>query len=168
MFRFLSAVAAVALSFQPLHAGQLSQVILPPIAHAQATLVVVGANGQEQAYSPADLEGFPTFRLTTATPWRDEPAEFDGVLLREVLAANGLDQVDAIVVTAENDYRTVIEREVFETMDILVATRVDGRAHSRRLRGPIQFVIDKEAFEASDKTSESNLVWMAARIEPHR
>ena len=87
--------------------------------------------------------------------------------MSELLEASGLSSVDAIAVTAENDYRTVIEREIWESVDILVATRVDGRPHSRRVRGPIQFVIDMDAFNASAVTSESNLVWMAARIEPN-
>ena len=164
--RLLSAAAALLVSIQPLLSGPITAVELAPIAHAEASLVVVGTDGGEVTYSPEDLETFSTYSLTTATPWRDDPADFEGVLLADVLAANGLDSVDAIAVTAENDYRTVIEREIWETVDILLATRVDGRAHSRRARGPIQFVIDMDAFNASDLTSESNLVWMAARIEP--
>ncbi len=163
--RFL-AVAAVALSALPAFAGPMTEVNLAPIQHAEATLVVVSGDGSEVEYSPAELEGMTTYSLTTMTPWRDEPAEFEGVLLADVLAANGLDMVDSIRVTAENDYATVIEREIWETVDIMVATRVDGRAHSRRVRGPIQFVIDMDAYTGSDLTSESNWVWMAARIEP--
>ena len=92
-------------------------------------------------------------------------ATFEGVLLADVLAAHGLDAAAAIAVTAENDYRTVMERDLLESVDVMLATRVDGAAHTRRARGPIQFVIDMESFANSDLTSESNYVWMAARIE---
>ena len=146
-------------------AGPLSEVELAPISHADAALVVVGADGNEIAYSPAELEEFTTYSLTTTTPWREEPATFEGVLLSDLLAANGLESVGSILVTAENDYSTVMERELLESVDILVATRVDGRPHTRRARGPIQFVIQHEVFATSDLTSESNFVWMAARIE---
>lgn len=165
--KVLAGAVALLLSAQPILSGPLTEVDLAPISHVEATLVVVGANGSERAYTPADLEALPTYSLTTSTPWRDEPAEFEGVLLADLLAVNGLNTVESIAVTAENDYKTVIERPLWETVDILVATRVDGRAHSRRARGPIQFVIDMSTFNASDLTSESNLVWMAARIEPN-
>ena len=163
--RLLAAATALALSATSLFAGPLIEVDLEPMNHAEASLMVVGADGAEVMYSPAELEAFTTYSMTTTTPWRDEPANFEGVLLADVLAASGLDGVDAIAVTAENDYSTVITRELWESVDILVATRVDGRPHSRRARGPIQFVIDSETFNSSDLTSESNLVWMAARIE---
>lgn len=163
----LSAALFVLLSTQPLLSGALTEVELAPISHAEASLVIVGSDGDESTYTPADLESLTTYSLTTTTPWRDDPAVFEGILLTDLLAANGLTSEPSIVVIAENDYRTVIEREIWESVDILVATRVDGRPHSRRARGPIQFVIDDEAFNASDLTSESNLVWMAARIEPH-
>ena len=163
--KILSAAAALALSSHTLFAGALVEVDLDPISHIDAELVIVGMDGAETTYSPADLEAFQTYSLTTTTPWRDEPAVFEGVLLRDVLDAGGLSEIDSIAVTAENDYRTVIQRALWETVDILVATRVDGRPHSRRARGPIQFVIDHDEFNASGLTSESNLVWMAARIE---
>ena len=160
-----TAIAALALTAQAAFAGQPEPVELAPIDHVNASLVVVASDGTDTTYSPADLERFATYRMTTTTPWRDEPADFEGVLLTDILRASGLDGAASISVTAENDYRTVIEREIWESVDILVATRVDGRAHTRRARGPIQFVIDTEAFEGSNLTSQSNLVWMAARIE---
>lgn len=166
MFRLaFSLVFASLLGTFSAMAGPLLPIKLEPMDHADAALVVVDPDGRESRYAPADLEQLPTFSLVTTTPWRDEAAEFQGVLLRDLLAANGLSEALSVVVVAENDYRTVIEREIWESVDILVATRVDGKPHSRRARGPIQFVIDRDAFEASSLTSESNLVWMAARIE---
>ena len=71
----------------------------------------------------------------------------------------------AIRVVAENDYAVTIPRAVWEASPLLVATRVDGAAHSRRARGPIQFVFDMAAYEASEVITESHWVWSAARIE---
>ena len=159
------AVAAILLWAQSLAAGQMTKVMLEPISHVDAALVVVGADGSETRYSPADLEKFTTYRMVTTTPWREEPAAFEGVLLSEILAANGLSDAVAIRVTAENDYSTSMSKELLESVEILVATRVDGRPHSRRARGPIQFVIDAQTYAASPLTQESNFVWMAARIE---
>ena len=86
-------------------------------------------------------------------------------MLRDILSANGLDEVGSILVTAENDYTTKMTRDLWQSVDILVSTRVNGAPNSRRTRGPILFVIEQGVFESSNLTSESNLVWMAARIE---
>ncbi|MEO3415242.1 hypothetical protein AAFO92_11345 [Roseovarius sp. CAU 1744] len=161
----ISATTALLLSANALWADPIVAVELAPVAHKDATLVVVGADGTEIAYSPAQLEELPTYSLTTRTPWRDEPARFEGVLLTDLLAANGIANASAISIIAENDYATVMSQEVWNDVDVLVATRVDGRPHTRRARGPIQFVIDMEAYTTSEFTSEQNLVWMAARIE---
>ena len=138
---------------------------LAPISHATAELVIVDADGVERRFTPATLEELDTFRLRTTTPWREEPAEFDGVLLSDLLQAGGLAGAEEIRVTAENDYSTVIPRAVWESTPVLVATRVDGRAHTRRERGPIQFVISMQDYEASTIATEAHMVWMAARIE---
>lgn len=164
-FSLFSAAAAFFLSTQTLWADPIVPVDLDPITHANATLVVVGADGRETAYSPSALEELPTYSLTTRTPWRDVPATFEGVLLSDLLAAHGIDGATAISVKAENDYATVIPRVIWDELDVLVATRVNGQAHTRRARGPIQFIIDMDAYDASDRTIEANLVWMAARIE---
>lgn len=76
--------------------------------------------------------------------------------------------MEAILVTAENDFTSVIPREVRLQHDVMLATRVDGQPHSRRARGPIQFVIDMDACENSTVAREGHLVWMAARIEAAR
>jgi hypothetical protein len=146
-------------------ASGLEKVSLAPIVYADAELTVVSPQGEQRVYGPADLERFTTYRVVTTTPWRSEPATFEGVLLADVLAASDLSDVESILVTAENDFSTSLSRELIADVDILVATRVNGAAISRRARGPIQFVIDAQAFRSSRLTAESNLVWMAARIE---
>lgn len=164
--RFATALTLATVLATASVAGQPERVDLAPIEHSAASLEVIGTDGQSKMYTPRALEGFATYRLHTTTPWREEAAEFDGVLLADVLAASGIEDVPAIRVTAENDFSSVIRREVWRSVPILIATRVDGTPHSRRARGPIQFVIDMDAYQASDVASESDLVWMAARIEP--
>ena len=80
-----------------LHAGPIKQATLPPIEHEQAALTVVASDGVETRYSAAELEMFPTYSLTTTTPWRDEPTVFEGVLLSDILEKNGLNGSPSIV-----------------------------------------------------------------------
>ena len=145
--------------------ADLPSVRLSDIDHARANLVVAGTSG-DRSYSPAELEAMGAREMTTVTPWRSEPATFQGVLLRDVLEANGLSDADAIRVVAENDYSVVIPSNVWRDWPILLATRVNGEPHSRRKRGPIQFVFPMSDDPALGRGSfVNNWVWMAARIE---
>ena len=150
----------------PVAAQSPEPVDLVPMDLLDAELVVIRSDGTEQRYSPRTLETFATYRLRTTTPWREDPADFEGVLLSDVLKDNGLNSMSAIRVTAENDFGATLQRDLWQSVPILVATRVDGRPLSRRERGPIQFVVGADAYAASDLVTEAHLVWMAARIEP--
>lgn len=169
MRRFVTLATAGMLALAaalPAGASGLEPASLEAIEFTEAELVVIGPDG-ESRYRPAELELLPTYRLETVTPWRERPAVFEGVLLSDLLAANGLAEVEAIRVTAENDYAVEIARPIWTDRPLLIATRVDGRAHSRRARGPLQFVFPMSDDPAlGDQSFEANWVWMAARIEP--
>lgn len=165
---FRSILAALTLGILTTQAlGDMYEpVALDPIAHHDGTLVVIGADGSKVRYSPADLEQLDTYRMRTRTPWRDDPAEFDGVLLSDLLALHGLSDQSQIQIIAENDFVSSMPKSLWETVSVLIATRADGRALSRRERGPILFVIHEDEFAASPQATEAHLVWMAARIAP--
>ena len=146
-------------------AAEPKPVNLPPVVHMKASLTVLGTDGKSTVYSPADLEKLPTYQIETITPWRDEPAVFAGVLLTDLLQSHGLLSAQSIVVTAENDFSTTFDRRTISAAPILIATRVNGVPHSRRTRGPIQFVVEQEVYQSSALVTESHLVWMASHIE---
>ena len=166
--RKITTYTALALCFFAFPLAALTnfeRVALADLAHSQASLEVRDAAGVATVYAPKDLERLPTYRLATTTPWREEPAVFEGVLLRELLQAHGLADVPKIRVVAENDFVSVLERAVWEDGQVLIATRVNGRPHSRRVRGPFQFVVDADLYATSDVLSEGHLVWSVALIE---
>ncbi len=137
---------------------------LDPMQFGAAQLVVEGPDGTT-TYDPAMLEReLPTYRLVTTTPWREEPATFEGVMLRDLIERHGLTDTAEVKVTAENDFEVTIPSEIVVEVPILIATRVNGQPHSRRARGPLQFVIPMETYEGLGLT-ERYWVWMAARIE---
>lgn len=136
-----------------------------PIVFRDATLTVVCRSGLT-IYTPAALEGLGVWRMTGKTPWREEAAVFEGVLFRDLLETHGLAEAPAVRVTAENDYSVVFPRAVWTEHEALIATRVDGRAHSRRARGPLQFVFSIDGDPAmAERRFEQYWVWMASRIE---
>lgn len=159
-------VTAMSLGLATARADGLEPVELEETAFNEASLTIAGPEG-EKTYTPAELEGFGTYRMVTSTPWREKPAVFEGPLLADLLDAHGLADTAAIRVTAENDYAVVIPHEVWAERPVMIATRVDGMAHRRRERGPLQFVFlmdDEPALD--DQEFEANWVWMAERIEP--
>jgi len=145
-------------------AGDPMPVTLAPVEHEAAEVVIETPDGDRTTYTPALLEGFPTYSLTTTTPWRSEPARFEGPLLIDILKAHGLDQLPAIMITAENDFMVEMGSEVWTAAPILVATRVNGKPLTRRERGPVLFVIDAADYEREPAIGERHLVWMVSRI----
>ncbi|MEO0990155.1 MAG: hypothetical protein AAFX00_04300 [Pseudomonadota bacterium] len=149
-------------------ARTLERSSLEAVQHEAAALTIFAPDGIQIRLSPAEIEALGSHRLTTHTPWRDVPATFDGALLTDILEMAGLGTDAAIEVTAENDYTVVIEQRLLDSIPILVVTRVNGKPHTRRARGPIQFVMDMEDYEASDLAAERHWVWMAAEIRVAR
>ena len=169
--RFFAGALAALTAIGSAAAAGASETALEPatveaVAFQKASLTVVGPKG-EATYTPSDLEKLGVYRTVTKTPWRDKAATFEGVRLVDLLKAHGLEDAAAVRVIAENDYAIVFPKEVWSEHETLIATRVDGRPHSRRARGPLQFVFSLEADpEMAAKSSEPYWVWMAARIEP--
>jgi hypothetical protein len=71
-----------------------------------------------------------------------------------------------IQVIAENDFISELPAVVWDTDNVLIATRVEGKAHTRRMRGPIQFIIPATLYENNPDMREAYLVWMAHIIRP--
>lgn len=165
MFRSILATAFLAMT--AVTAVQAMEPVKVEDTRFARAALTVSTEGKDQSFTPAELEQLGTFSMTTDTPWRENPAEFVGVRLTDLLSATGLEDVSAIRVIAENDYAITMDRDVWVNNDLLIATRVDGRGHTRRARGPIQFVFNmSEAPETGEEDFQSNWVWMAARIEP--
>lgn len=166
MLRQISIAAGVAAALSIAGAAYAADPMptqLEPMKLRASSLTVRATDGAETVYSGETLEALPTFAMETRTPWRPDPARFEGVLFSDILRAHGLEGRD-VIVTAENDFQVLIERDVHSVVPILVATRVNGQPHSRRERGPIQFVIDEEV-ATKGALKEAYFVWMAARIE---
>lgn len=160
--------AALTLASATPSPAEVVAVTLAPAEHPPATLTVLDQRGVEHVYTQADLERLPTYRMVTTTPWRPEPAAFEGILLSDLLGRHGLADMREIRVIAENEYTTTVEREVWTDTPLLIATRVDGIPHSRRARGPIQFVVEDIDHRRLGHVEERHFVWMASRIEPGR
>lgn len=140
---------------------------LTPLPAADATLTIVSDPSFDgTVLTTNEIEALEAYSMITTTPWREAPALFEGVLLRDLLAEYGLERAPSITVQAENDYEVTIPRAIWTETDLMVATRVNGVRIPRRARGPILFMADAETYKKSDFLAESYLVWMVSRIAP--
>ncbi|MBH0239849.1 hypothetical protein [Methylobrevis albus] len=135
-------------------------------------LTITGAISETNAPDAAefDLEMLEALagRVTeTETPWIDGKRRFEGPLGRAVLDAVGASG-ETLNVVALNDYAAEIPVEDFRTLDVILATRLDGKPMSVREKGPL-FVIypfDADSSLYNEKYFNRS-VWQVARIEVH-
>lgn len=142
---------------------------LPPPAGA-VLLTVTGKIGQTNGdgaalFDTAMLSALPEHRIETHTPWTDGPALFEGVLLKDVLAATGA-HGETLFVEAINSYRIEFPASDAERFGVLLATRMNGQPLSRRDKGPLWIVYPRDAIPAlRDERYDSRWVWQLNRIE---
>lgn len=93
----------------------------------------------QAAFEMAALARMKQRTIRTTTPWYDQPREFTGPLLRDVLAAAGLaaGAKGMARFTALNDYRVEIPLEDAREHDVIVARLLDGQPMGVRQKGPL-------------------------------
>lgn len=144
--RRIAAVAALLLSLSAAwsSAGAAADSSALPPPQAEPILTVTGAIartnvGQSAVFDAAMFAALPRQRITTGTPWYDQPRAFEGPLLRDLLAAIGASG-RTLRVEALNDYAAIIPFGDAVTYDVIVADRIDGKLIPVRERGPL-FII---------------------------
>ncbi len=91
-FRRLLALPALIAFFAICQITQFTGVAnaAPPVA-VTITLTIIAPNGTTRVLSTDDFTKLPQNKLQTNTAWTEGPQNFDGVLLRDVLATVGVD-----------------------------------------------------------------------------
>ncbi|MGH6943063.1 MAG: molybdopterin-dependent oxidoreductase [Geminicoccaceae bacterium] len=115
----------------------LERVDLAPLAKGDAVLEVTTPSGP-QAYDLATIEELGVYRLTTPSPYDDGSPTFEGVLLSDLLAKDGLADAEGVELSAADGYSQVIPREDWESYPVLLATRQDGAPLVDR--GPLRII----------------------------
>lgn len=113
---------------------------LPPVA-GDPILVVSGkiANtnaGDTARFDLAGLEKIGKTVVKTTTKWTEGEIAFEGVLMRDLLKAVGASGTE-IVAIALNDYKVKIPVSDFQSLNVILAYRRDGRTMPVRDKGPL-------------------------------
>ena len=118
------------------------EALAPP--QDRVILTVTGAIANTNAPGRADfdlaaLERLGFSKLVTWTPWTEGAVEFEGVLARRLMAVVGARGTE-VYALALNEYDHTIPIADFQSYDVLLALRMNGRPMRVRDKGPIWIV----------------------------
>ena len=154
------AAAASALGDKQLGAEPTGPVILTVsgnIEHVGAERVV--------RLDRAMLEEVGTTKLKTSTAWTTGEAEFEGVLVRDLLDALGAEGT-LVVATALNDYVVSIPLRELYDYPVLLALKMNGEYLELRDKGPIWIVYPRDQFsELRNSMIDRKWVWQLSELE---
>lgn len=128
-------------------------------------VVTEPATGRRVELGSTELDQMTRSMIRTKTPWINQVANFEGVLMRDLLAAAKIDG-KAIRARALNDYMVEIPIEDLTKYDVILATRLNGRPMSVREKGPywIMYPFDAHAELRTDRYYE-RAIWQVKFME---
>lgn len=123
--------------------------------------VVVTEDGQSRSVliEETDFQNLPQTTIVTDTRWTEGEARFTGVLLRDLLEHLEL-PIREVTARALNDYEAVIPASDIETIDVLVANRMNGQPMPVREKGPLWIIYPlSERPDLLGPETEEKMVW---------
>jgi hypothetical protein len=138
----------------------------PHVALAADLSLVAANKASTIELTLADLAAMPQTTISTETEFTDGTVAFTGPLARDVLALVGMENVKTVRFVAANDYSVDIPTSDLQEYDVILAMQADGKALSRRDRGPLwlMYPISDHA-ELEDPLYLRRLIWQVVRIE---
>jgi hypothetical protein len=132
-------------------------------------LTITGAvgntnDGKTATFSMQMLEKLPQQKVFTKSLWYPDGAEFTGPLLRDVLAAAGA-KGSKITAEALNDYKTEIPFADAVEIDVILATKMNGKPMPVREKGPLFVIYPFDAKPAlNTPTYHNRSAWQLVRM----
>jgi hypothetical protein len=135
-----------------------------PAPRGRVILSVSGNIGAANAGDSAEfdrdmLRRLKITRLRTKTPWSGATHEFEGVLVRDLMAALGA-RGEVAFARALNDYEVAIPTSDFDRYPVLLAFAADGEPLRVKDKGPIWIVYPQDQFREL-RSAEAQRKWVA-------
>jgi hypothetical protein len=166
--RFVRCAAlTIAATGLPLRA-MANEALAPP--EGEVVLSVTGAIENTNApgradFDMANLERLGLSKLTTWTPWTKGEIEFEGVLARRLMEAVGATGTE-VSAMALNEYQQTIPIADFQSYDVLLAVRMNGRPMRLRDKGPIWIVYPwSDHLELDDFLTRAKSIWQLNALQ---
>lgn len=159
-FLWISAVSLVQAqphTTLPVAAGTVVLEIHGDIRHADADGIA--------RYDWAMLQALPPASIKTHTSVTDGPREFDGFLIRDLLAHVGASGA-TVVASALNDYVIEFPVQEFHDYDVILAYAMDGKRLQPSDRGPLWIIYPRDDHpELQDIRYDYRWVWQVIRLD---
>lgn len=136
-------------------------------ADMDTPILSVRLNDAEAQFTDATLSDLPQVSFSTTTLWTQGLISFSGPTLQSVLEVTGFTpDVEAIRLTALNDYSVTMETSLIGQNAPIVANRINGAPFSVRDKGPlwIMFPFDLDIKYRSE-SFYSLSIWQLSHIE---
>jgi hypothetical protein len=138
------------------HKGSVILTVTGAISHSNVTPMV--------HFDMDRLQQIPRHVVRTSNPWQQEEAEYEGVLLRDLLAAVG-STGSVMTIYALDGYREDISAADAKTIDVILAYKQDGQYLPVRGKGPLFVVFPFSEHPALlTDTRREQSVWQVNKI----
>lgn len=126
---------------------------------------VVNLNaGSDAVFDMPMLMALQPHMVRTETPWTEGAQEFEGPLLRDILAQAGADGAH-IKASAVNDYSVIIPMEDVMKYDVILAHTRNGIPMRLRDKGPLWVIYPwHEHPELRNEVYYARSIWQARRL----
>ena len=115
-------------------------------------------------FDRAMLEAMPFTTVETMTPWTDAVARFEGPLARDLLKRVGA-RGGRLLATAINDYAVEIPIEDFESYQVILAMKMDGKTLRTRNKGPLWIIYPwSDQPGLRNETGYSRSIWQVKEM----
>ncbi|WP_350333029.1 molybdopterin-dependent oxidoreductase [Coralliovum pocilloporae] len=129
------------------------------------TLKISGNVEQELVLSLDDLKALGMTKVRTTSTWNAEAAEFEGPLVRDVLA-KAVAKGKTVTAIASNNFQVPIPVSEFSGFDVIIAIRENGEPISRRRKGPARIVYPRDNHpDEIDINRDSYWVWNLIELQ---
>ena len=118
-------------------------------------------------FTAQQIAALPQHTIATATPWTDGVKQFQGPLVAEVLKAAGVTLTTQMTVQAQalNGYVIDVPAADFLRWPVIVAYTMDGKALSRRDKGPLWVVYPRDSSkELQDAKYDHRWAWQLSQL----
>lgn len=162
------ALVVLALSVMPVRAAEVTPWTLPASAATASEegepVLTLTVAGKSVEISLADIEKLPMAQTTLTTNWGVN-GTWQGVLLADVLDANGLGKADEVHLLAMDDYAIDIKVQEIRSEKAFLATRFNGKPIEPDDKGPLMLLWPGNAEAVLNGTaSVANWIWSIVEI----
>lgn len=151
-------LAVSALAFAPAAAAVAS-------APSGEVVLTVRGNGGAVTFDMAMLEAIPKTSFVTSSPWTEDGTAFEGVALKDLIAAAGATGT-MLTARALNEYSATWPVSEAVSSGAIIAYKMNGDYMSVREKGPLWIVFPfDDRPELKTETNYSRCVWQLASID---